>query len=35
MEFSNLVVKIKFFIEFEAKKWKNIFVGLSNEAKHY
>ncbi len=35
MDFSNLVVRIKFFIEFETKHWKNLFVGLSIEAKHY
>jgi hypothetical protein len=31
----NLVVKIKIFIEFEAKKWKHLFIGSFNETKHY
>jgi hypothetical protein len=32
---SNLVVRIKFSIEFETKHWKHLFAGSYNETKHY
>jgi hypothetical protein len=35
LKFSNLVVIIKFSIEFEAKQWNCLFVGSSNETKNY
>jgi hypothetical protein len=35
LDYSNLVVKIKFSIELEAKNYKHPFVGSSTKAKHY